>query len=218
MKMKCEVIQDLLPVYCDGQASPESGRLIEEHLKECDSCKRFYETIAEPENPGEKKTNMNLSEMDPLRKIKRATRRKIAIAVLASIVAVSGAFYLLFVRGQRVSSADMDIKTNAYMDKDDENGDLLYAVKFEFDLQNGKCIDVRSARRGDSEAESSIVVLEPYGQIKVPFDDRGKYPGRYSFDTAKGTPFTDDDIIVIQYKDQSVEYHLKEIAEKAGIQ
>ena len=47
MNMKCEVIQDLLPLYCDHQASPESCQLIEEHLRECDACKKFYETILE---------------------------------------------------------------------------------------------------------------------------------------------------------------------------
>ena len=215
MKMKCEVIQDLLPLYCDHQASPESCQLIEEHLRECDACKQFYETILEPEDLTEEKMEDNLSEMDPLKKIKKAMRIKIIIAVLASIAVVSTSFYFLFVQGQQVSSADMDITTSAYMDKDNENGDVLYTVQFEFDLQNGKCIAVR---RGDSEVDSSTVVLKPYGQIKIPFDDRGKYPGQYSFGTSKETPFTDEDIIVIQYKDKSVEYHLKDIAEKDGIQ
>ena len=91
-------------------------------------------------------------------------------------------------------------------------------MHFAFDLQNGKCIEVRDARRDDSEAGSSEIVLKPYGQIRMPFDDRGEYPGRYSFETSKETPFTDEDIIVIQYKDKSVEYRLKEIAEKGGIQ
>ena len=218
MKMKCEVIQDLLPLYCDHQASPESCQLIEEHLRECDACKQFYETILEPEDLTEEKVEDNLSEMDPLKKIKKAMRIKIIIAVLASIAVISTSFYFLFIQGQQVSSADMVIETSAYMDKDDESGDTLYTVKFEFDLQNGKCIDVRDARRGDSEIDSSIVVLKPYGQIKVPFDDRGEYPGQCSFDTSKDTPFTDEDIIVIQYKDKSVEYHLKDIAEKDGIQ
>ena len=218
MKMKCEVIQDLLPLYCDHQASTESCQLIEEHLRECDACKQFYEMIHEPKDLTEERIEDNLSEMDPLKKIRRGTRIKIITAILASIAVVSASFYFLFVQGQQVSSADMDITTSAYMDKDDENGDALYTVKFEFNLQNGKCIDVRDARRGDSEIDSSKVVLKPYGQIKIPFDDRGDYPGYYSFDTSKETPFTDEDIIVIQYKDKSVEYHLKEIAEKDGIQ
>ena len=218
MKMRCEVIQDLLPLYCDHQASQESCQLIEEHLQECDSCRVFYEKISEPEIITKETVEENLSEMDPLKKIKRAARMKIIISVLAAAAVVSFAFYFLFVQGQQVSSGDMNIKTSAYMDKDDENGDELYTVKFEFDLQNGKCLDVRDARRGDSEVDSSIVVLKPYGQIKVPFDDRGEYPGKYSFDTSKDTPFTEEDIIVIQYKDKSVEYHLKDIAEKGGIQ
>ena len=51
-----------------------------------------------------------------------------------------------------------------------------------------------------------------------PFDDRGDYPGYYYSDIEKDSPFTDEDIVVIHFKDKSVEYHLKDIAEKEGIQ
>ena len=66
MKMKCEVIQDLLPLYCDHQASPESCRLIEDHLQECDSCRKVYEEIAEPEITAERTVEEDISEMAKL--------------------------------------------------------------------------------------------------------------------------------------------------------
>lgn len=38
MKISCEVIRDLLPLYNDGACSKESVTLIDEHLKECPEC------------------------------------------------------------------------------------------------------------------------------------------------------------------------------------
>lgn len=42
MKYECDLIKDLLPLYCDQVCSAESGRAVEEHLTECDSCKALY--------------------------------------------------------------------------------------------------------------------------------------------------------------------------------
>lgn len=46
MKMSCEIIQDLLPLYCDGVCSQDSRQAIEMHLEECEKCRadmRFME-------------------------------------------------------------------------------------------------------------------------------------------------------------------------------
>lgn len=45
MSMKCEVIQDLLPLYHDGVCSSESKALVEEHLKDCSACQIELETM-----------------------------------------------------------------------------------------------------------------------------------------------------------------------------
>jgi len=39
MKLTCEVIRDLLPLYYDGVASAESKQAVEEHLAECGACR-----------------------------------------------------------------------------------------------------------------------------------------------------------------------------------
>lgn len=41
-KISCEVIRDLLPLYCDEVCSVESKELIEHHLSECCACKDVY--------------------------------------------------------------------------------------------------------------------------------------------------------------------------------
>ncbi|MGM9940690.1 MAG: zf-HC2 domain-containing protein [Bulleidia sp.] len=45
MKMQCEVIQDLLPLYVDGVCSETSRQLVEEHLKDCKQCQDCLNTL-----------------------------------------------------------------------------------------------------------------------------------------------------------------------------
>ena len=45
MKLDCEVIRDLLPLYAEHMASPASTALVEEHLRECEACRTELEQI-----------------------------------------------------------------------------------------------------------------------------------------------------------------------------
>ena len=45
MKHHCDVIMDLLPLYHDGVCSEKSREMVEEHLKECEECRRALEQI-----------------------------------------------------------------------------------------------------------------------------------------------------------------------------
>ncbi len=40
MKITCNVIEDLLPLYVEGLTSDDTNFLIEEHLKTCTDCKK----------------------------------------------------------------------------------------------------------------------------------------------------------------------------------
>lgn len=46
--MKCEIIKDLIPLCSEGLCSEESRLAVEEHIRECESCRLLYEHI--PEN------------------------------------------------------------------------------------------------------------------------------------------------------------------------
>ena len=45
MNYKCEIIEDLLPLYYDGNCSKESEKAVEEHIKNCENCKIMYAEI-----------------------------------------------------------------------------------------------------------------------------------------------------------------------------
>lgn len=44
-KIKCSVIQDLLPLYVDGVVSDDTKSLVNEHLLTCEICKNEYEQM-----------------------------------------------------------------------------------------------------------------------------------------------------------------------------
>lgn len=53
--MSCNIIIDLLPLYIDDVCSEDSRRMVEEHLKECEDCRREAEMM---------KKEITVSDMD----------------------------------------------------------------------------------------------------------------------------------------------------------
>ena len=49
MKVHCDVIQDLLPLYADEACSEESRKLVEEHISECGDCMKMLEMLKNSE-------------------------------------------------------------------------------------------------------------------------------------------------------------------------
>lgn len=46
--VSCQIIEDLLPLYVDEACSEDSRDLIEEHLKECESCQKKLDEMSAP--------------------------------------------------------------------------------------------------------------------------------------------------------------------------
>ena len=47
MTISCSIIRDLLPLYAEDLASPESGEAVRAHLESCESCRSVYAEIKE---------------------------------------------------------------------------------------------------------------------------------------------------------------------------
>lgn len=92
MNASCNVIQDLLPLYHDGVCSEDSRRIVEAHLKTCETCGKMHRALsAEPE--------LETGDVDDSRAIqrirkgiRRRTLRGIALGiVLVLLLAACGA-------------------------------------------------------------------------------------------------------------------------------
>ena len=96
MKITCNIIEDLLPLYVDDMVSEDSRRLVEEHLKGCPACRKMQEEMMRENRltAGIKDGNsvkINKTEAEPLKKIRRRIRKKRILSVILAVVLVAAA-------------------------------------------------------------------------------------------------------------------------------
>lgn len=92
IRLKCNIIKDLLPSYIDGICSEETVEMVEEHVQNCESCHKMLTMMQE-------ETEVNLTMLPeevikarrPFKRIKKKNRFQIALAIsLTTIVLMIG--------------------------------------------------------------------------------------------------------------------------------
>ena len=97
-KIKCEMIQDILPLYVDGLTSDVTNQEIEEHIAECEVCKAMLNHMREPEIVEEKVNEKE--KIDILKVLKKQNRKHVIISVLIiCTLLVLGFFVKIFFIG-----------------------------------------------------------------------------------------------------------------------
>lgn len=93
MKISCNVIRDLLPLYLDQVCSEESKDMIENHLAECEDCREYYDKMSTdiPDiNTTLSESSQSLEDADLLKKIgRRITFRQIMAGGIGLAVALT---------------------------------------------------------------------------------------------------------------------------------
>lgn len=91
MKISCEIIKDLLPLYHDGVCSNDSKTMIEEHLTYCDSCKAELQAIDDqlPINNAEKNLNEAETVKNLSRRWKYGMKKSLLKGILTSILVIA---------------------------------------------------------------------------------------------------------------------------------
>lgn len=87
MNNECGIIRDLLPLYAENIASPETVKFVEEHLKTCEACRKEYERMKEPQAIDPNSVQADVSTA-PLLKLKRKMRAKRILTVAATAMFV----------------------------------------------------------------------------------------------------------------------------------
>lgn len=93
MKLTCKIIQDLLPLYSDDICSDDSRKLIEEHIENCEDCRKILENMNsklqqedKEDNIDEAKALKNISEEINTDKKKSVLKAIIITTVILSII------------------------------------------------------------------------------------------------------------------------------------
>lgn len=83
MNISCKIIKDLLPLYHDGVCSEESKNMVEEHLKQCESCRNELQAM-NSELPLTNRAE-NLAEAEVVQKLSKSWRKGIIKSVLKGV-------------------------------------------------------------------------------------------------------------------------------------
>lgn len=80
MKITCEIIADLMPLYIENICSEDSRKLLEEHVNQCEKCSKELEDMKHPiDCPALKAETQS---KDPFLKIRRKVRIKIVLSII----------------------------------------------------------------------------------------------------------------------------------------
>lgn len=123
MKLNCDIVQDLLPLYEDCVCSEGSRAAVEEHLRECEACRSLRDGVqAVPE--GEIVMDIPAEEKQVVGSFKKV-RRRWAISLIALLLVIPVA-WLSFnqVRGAGICFSNWD--------------DILIAKRFVNAIADGK--------------------------------------------------------------------------------
>lgn len=171
--MRCEIVRDLMPLYIDKLTSEVTNEMIEEHLKSCGACRRFYEEMS-----GEMKTELKESikpkekeKLNYLKRIKKKTMLE-AFAIFCTLGIAVGIFFATFGIGVSVEKNEVSIKE---VETKEGNWEL------ELELKNGAYFDLlvvgdAKESRSNEDQDGELTWEHVHTVKKVlhnPFDDVG---------------------------------------------
>lgn len=97
MKLSCEVVQDLLPLYIDSVCSGDSAELVEEHMVECNVCKQVYDDMKSDGKAEElaQSEDFKNRQTDSVKKVKKKWSRSKKFFLTLGIVIGAGLIFIL---------------------------------------------------------------------------------------------------------------------------
>ncbi|MGG3737616.1 zf-HC2 domain-containing protein [Aeribacillus pallidus] len=100
MKVSCEIVKDLLPLYHDDICSIQSRIAVDEHLQECEDCKCYLASMNNDFIRGEFGEVAEKAKYETFKGIKKKLFKKnvkmIMVSILCTVTALLGLFSFIF--------------------------------------------------------------------------------------------------------------------------
>lgn len=222
--MKCSIIRDLLPLYCDNLTSADSNEEIENHLRNCTECTEIYENISNEEII----MTENDKNIKPLKKVKKQFLIRLICGILGTAVVLFGVFMFVFwgvipISSDKLSWTFEESSMEGFYYETYNNGKLIEREKITQKLINMvftvDCSCIR--KKGDADyihnSDGTTTVnyhITIYPVIKIPFDDRGENPNQFSWGINN---HGDNDTLTIHCRDKDITFYVKDLVEESGI-
>lgn len=131
MKYSCDLIQDLLPLYCDRVCSKDSAEAVKEHISTCENCRNIYAGMKQEASM--ESAEYERRQVASMRQVKKKLKKKntvfgtigivigiLLVVTVIRILLVAGVIVFAVQEGQKDSYTSTDI--NEYMSFDDFRG------------------------------------------------------------------------------------------------
>ena len=100
-ELPCAIVEDLLPAYVEGLTSEETTAAVEAHLASCPACAAKRAAMGAEEGPSPEEAEETAREVDYLKAVRRRGRRRVAAAILCTVlVLLLGFAAKIFVIGE----------------------------------------------------------------------------------------------------------------------
>lgn len=90
-QISCGVIRDLLPSYVEQLTDSETNELVEQHLADCEECRKVVENMKNNEKMSPVIQGEEKAELDFLKKNKKRTRLIVWCSIVAAVLVICGA-------------------------------------------------------------------------------------------------------------------------------
>ena len=195
MKINCEIINDLLPLYCDDVCSEMSKKAVEDHIGECADCRKAFEMLKNDNNISS--VGLKEEEESKIKFIKGVKNKlmikKILISVVSVIVSVgviSGIYTVCTVLKSPVEYAEDKFTVSEY-----DNGTMVairYNGKSYAKLESAKDIIVNA----DGE-EKNCLCIRYLESVSSKYFESGK--NRRSIENGGDAGFSIEGVDCIYY-------------------
>lgn len=111
-ELPCAIVEDLLPAYVEGLTSEETTAAVEAHLASCPACAAKRAAMGAEEGPSPEEAEETAREVDYLKKVRRRSRRRVAAAILCTVlVLLLGFAAKIFVIGTPLNPGGVAVDT-----------------------------------------------------------------------------------------------------------
>jgi hypothetical protein len=220
--MDHNIFKDLVPSYIENLTSEETNRLMEKHMEQCEECLEYFKEMQEDlliERANEQKDEKR--SIDYLKKIRSKNRKKIFV-ITGSLLA----FFLILTFGYHLLFVHMWIADDSNVQTSFQKQDNTVTLTFQSKKDNRYLL---AMERQVSQGYTDLITI--YENWNILADKKWNIHSNlaksqqdgtditYTFldentlllDNGEEKKLTDDDKIIIQYKDRSEEIRLKDL-------
>lgn len=182
MNDSCSIMQDLFVPYLDETCSEESRELLEQHLKECQSCRKAIDNYKSPIPSVDVQENVKAEK--PFKKIRRKMRFLIVTIVVLLIIILPVAVYQIYGHTHNFYEADrvfLGLDDSDFLNSFqwyglEEDASTLYR-KMYYTLQNRNGTAKKNATLSELVDESNMLNLVEldYKNAEIVYEEDGDY-------------------------------------------